>query len=71
MRGDEYDRIRKKRNGLQYDNMIWDGTETGLTYSTKIIKDVDQQLEALEIVYCTENVAVEVLVDCPEDVLAQ
>ena len=42
MRGDEYDRIRNKLNGLQYENMIWDGTETGLTYSTKIIKDVDQ-----------------------------
>ena len=55
MRGDEYDRIVRKRNGLQRANMIWDATEMGSTSLTWIIEDVDWALEALEL--CTTQMA--------------
>ena len=71
MRGDESDWIVNKRNGLQCFNMIWDGTETGSPSSTRIIKDVDQALEVLGIIYFAHAAAVEGLADLLEDVLVQ
>ena len=35
MSEDESDWIVNKRNGLQYANMIWDGMETGSSFSMR------------------------------------
>ena len=63
MRGNDYDLIVNKWNGLKRANMILDGTEMGSPSSTWITEDVDWALEVLKTVYCAHGAAVEGLAD--------
>ena len=56
----EYDdNILNKQNGLKHSNMIWEGTETVLPYSMRIIENVDRALKAFKIVYRVHSATVE------------
>ena len=59
MEGYWSDRILNKHNGLQRDNMIWDGTETVPPSSMQMIEVVDRSLEVLDIFYPAHDTAVE------------